>query len=497
MAIVIFSSAFIPSVTVFAEKNNIDNEIQNAYNENTISNAQPQKVASSATIATPFIIVLVRKTPEFFGEVTSVLFVSMSVNILSTSGFFCKVRSKNGTEGYVFKGWLNDGSPDFSLNRYYDHVYVDDNNLDSEGNIRTYAIYDGDKSNIRWMSDNPEIVSVDEKTGLMEGKSPGVTKIHAKMGLTGDVTCEVACISRWKETEVATTTKAVTIYRLPGRGEMSTFPKGTIVTALGDFIDGSGWIYATANKVWGFIKLDDFPGIDYLYTEYHYYDEGYQLRFGSADTKIHTYASVMNDIMIDLFKLKINPRVYSYISPADSCKKLQFNSVSTNNLSSSCPKIDGHNKASCLTTSVLRSALYNDSDIGPGNDHMANTIWTGHIMNGHAMSNSQRNPTYILVFTTGNTVYNNSYTNKSDYMIRSRSIYELIHETCHQFELTDHYCKKDGVPCSNPYCYRCSRNETPPFCIMNAVIDPENYSNDKLFCTECTNKIKSHLSSHH
>jgi len=58
-------------------------------------------------------------------------------------------------------------------------------------------------------------------------------------------------------------------------------------------------------KIGGFIKLSDFPGIDYLMTQYHYYDQGYNLRFGSASNKIYDNASVLNDVMMAYLRLKV------------------------------------------------------------------------------------------------------------------------------------------------------------------------------------------------
>ena len=233
-------------------------------------------------------------------------------------------------------------------------------------------------------------------------------------------------------------------------------------------------------------------------TVYHYYDQGYNIRFGSASTKIYDYASVLNDVMMDLFGLKVNSYVYSYTSPADRCKILRFDSVKSSNLASACLKTGSHNEKSCLTRDVLRESLSNN--MGSGNDLITKAVWTGHIMDEHKRSNSQRNPTFIIVFTTGNTVNSGTYTNKSSSNIRKYSVYELIHETAHQLGTNDHYCygkNPDTNLCKNLYCDDCFDNKTAPFCIMNKPFNVESYDVGDLFCVECEEMIKSHLEDHH
>ena len=453
---------------------------------------QIQSKGSTLEVTPPFIIAPLHSEASIFSSIVSWVFVYTNVTVEGYDGNYIKVKvNKTDKRGYIHKFLL---TVDKSyLVQQSSNVYVGK----SKKILKDY----NNPEDFTWSVSQDGIISLNKQTGEIKGLKPGTVTVTAKYNGKTDE-CIVSSINQWKETESSSATKDITVKSNPDSSNYDNFDKGTIakgttIVARGDMADGSGWIYVSdkAEKIWGFIKLSEFPGIDYLFTEYHYYDQGYNIRFGSASTKIYTYASVINDVMMDLFKLKINPYVYSYTSPADQCKVLQYDSVKSNNLASSCPKNGNHNDESCLTSKSLRDNLQNT--FGAGNEYIAKTAWTGHIMDENAMSNSQRNPSFILIFTTGNTVNKSTYQNKSASVIRSRSIYELIHETSHQFELHDHYCKKNGSPCTNQYCYSCTRGYSAPRCIMNLPFDTENYNNDELFCDECLDNIKTHLNDHH
>lgn len=487
---------------------NIDIAATDYYNEDkkdfsvpeTLSSTSLQAVGSELKVMFPFIIVPLHSKATFFSSITSFLFVNTKVMVLGYENDYTKVRIKGSeTEGYIFQQFL---SKDKSLLiKPYSNIWVGK----SKSILKDY----NNPEFFLWSVSQDGIISIDKQTGTVIALKPGTVKVTAKYnGKTNE--CVVTSINPWKETETSVAEKDVVLKATPQNSELSPtgkINKGSKLIAHGDMADGNGWIYVSDKdeKIWGYIELSDFPGIDYLFTEYHYYDKGYDIRFKnvynkSASDNIYAYASVMNDVMMDLFKLKISPYVYAYTSPADSCKIWQDGSVSFDNLASSCPKTGKHNSESCLTTGSLRNAMYNNGN-GAGNDFMAKAVWTGHIMDGHAMSNSQRNPTYILVFTTGNTVDKSTNKNKSDYMVRSRSIYELMHETGHQFELHDHYCyginPSTGV-CGNNYCDTCVDNKsTAPFCVMNKPFDIQEYDTDEIFCSECKKTIEDHLKNHH
>lgn len=318
---------------------------------NSVSNGKGDAVK----VKVPFFIVPFQESPGFLKSIKSLLLINTKVKVLGYSGDYTYVEVVNTSEkGYIFYYFLDDNRDgELTMNRENDNVYVGKTN---SGRLK--VVYTGDET-LTWSFEPAGYIARDVNTGIITGIKPGIVTITAKAGKLSKQ-CTVACINEWKETETATAQKSITIRANPGNSYESkgTISKGTTITALGDLADGSGWIYVEASGIWGFIQLSDFPGIDYLFTEYHYYDKGYDLRFGSASTKIYDYASVMNDVMMDLFNLKICPYVSSYTSLADKCKILRYRSVKTGNLASGCPKTNGHVSGSCLTTNVLRDDIY-------------------------------------------------------------------------------------------------------------------------------------------
>ena len=450
---------------------------------------QIQSKGSTLEVRPPFIIAPLHSEASIFSSIVSWVFVYTNVTVEGYDGNYIKVKvNKTDERGYIHKIFLS--SDKSYLVKQFDNVYVGK----SKKILKDYDNPD----DFSWSVSQDGIISLNKQTGEIKGLKPGTVIVTAEYNGKTDK-CIVSSINQWKETESSSATKDILVKSNPDSSDYNNFTKGTTIVARGDMADGSGWIYVNSGDIWGFIKLSDFSGIDYLFTEYHYYDQGYNIRFGSAENKIYTYASVMNDIMMDLFNLKINPYVYSYTSPADQCKIWRYGSVKSNNLASSCPQNGNHNDESCLTTDTLRKIMYNQGN-NAGNDFAAKTVWTGHIMDGHKTSNSQRNPTFIIIFTTGNTVNKQTYTNKSNSNIRKYSIYELIHETAHQLGTKDHYCYgKDPTTnvCINQYCDDCVDNKTAPFCIMNLPFNVESYDVDELFCDECKQTIKAHLADHH
>ena len=513
---ILIGVCIIFSTSVYAHtESEFDNPNYNVYTENGYINnildflicifgnnkSVSDGINENYSIRPPFFLIPFRETPGFLSNIKSFLWIGTKVKVLSYSEDYTYVEvvsnnKNNGEKGYIHYLAISDNRKgELTLSRENDIVYVGQTN---KGRLK--ATYTGNDT-LTWSFEPEGYIARDEKTGVVTGIKPGIVTVTASAG-NFTKSCTVSCITQWEEKETAKAKKDITVRANPGSTYPSkgTITKGATITASGDLTDGSGWIYVEGNGVYGFIHLSDFPGIDYLMTEYHYYDKGYELRFGSAESKIYEYASVMNDVMMDLFNLKICPYVSSYTSPADQCKIWRYGSVKSNNLASSCPKTGNHNSKSCLTTESLRDTLYNKGK-GAGNDLIANTVWTGHIMDGHAMSNSQRYPTYILIFTTGNTVDSSTNKNKSDEWVRSRSIYELMHETAHQLGTNDHYCygiNQDTGICENNYCDRCvDKKNTFPFCVMNRPFNTEKYDTSELFCSECEGMIKEHLSDHH
>ncbi len=457
------------------------------------SKTTPNGINDESHVFSLILIAPVRKEPNLSSEVVEHLLAFTKVIIRDIEGSYYLVEKDGKEVGYMHSFWLAGGKAvTLELSRDYDHVYVGSDNA-----RRIKAKYNG-VDTITWSTDSPDIISVNSSTGKITGIKPGLAKVTAKAGNKTD-TAEIACVNAWKEPETAKAEKNIKIKELPSSESdtIGTISEGTSIVAKGDLADGSGWIYVNANKLWGFIEYKDFPGIDYMMTELHYYDKGYNLRFGSAGEKIYDYALVLDDVMMELFGLKICSYVEEYTSAADKCKIWRYGSVKLNNLASSCPKNGNHSNDSCLTNINLRSALIADKN--KGSNVLTKAVWTGHIMNEHERSDSD-SYTHSIVFTTGNTVDDSSYEKKSDYNIRKYSVYELIHETSHQLSTHDHYCygvNASTGKCKNKYCDICVDNKTAPFCIMNRPFNVESYDTEELFCSECEGMIRTHLTDHH
>ena len=355
------------------------------------------------------------------------------------------------------------------------------------------------KGNVKWTVSNDDVISFNSSTGTVYAKKPGTALVTATVGTTSK-SCMVFSVSQWYEPEVTVSEKEVSVRKFPSitSDVVATLPKGASITARGDLENGWEWIYVTSGSINGFIKISDFPGIDYLMAEYHYYDEGFDVRYESAKSKIYDYAEVMNDVMMDNFNLKVCSYVEAYTSAADRCKTLTYGCVYQNNLYVACPKTGEHSLTSCLHYSELREKMLKDK--GEGSDVVGKCIWTGHILEPHlpSVTNSMLN---AIVFTCLN-VTNYSDTSKKYNNVTPNDIWkwrtiEIVHETAHLFGAVDGYC--EGVlegeeHCSNLNCYRCNK-EPIPECIMAKEVDPNDTTD--VFCDECKQTIRNHLESHH
>ena len=460
------------------------------------SKTTPNGINDESMVFSLILVAPVRKEPNFSSEVSEHLWIFTEVIIIDIVGSYYLVEKDGKEVGYIHSFWLAGGkSTTLKLNKDFDHVYVGSDNAK-----RIKATYNGTES-ITWSTDSPDIISVNSSTGKITGIKPGLAEITAKAG-NKTATATVACINAWKEPETSKAASNIAIKALPSSTSdtRGTISAGTTIVAKGDLADGSGWIYVNAGGHWGFIELDDFPGIDYIMTEYHYYDQGYNIRFGSASDKIYDYASVLNDVMMELFGLKVCSYVEAYTSAADQCKIWRYGSVKSSNLSSSCPASGKHNSKSCLETTHIRDTMLTDK--GRGTNIITKTIWTGHIMDGHLTdrSHSENKVTQSIIITTCNTVNDVTFTNKSSYEIRKCDVHALVHESAHQLSANDHYCYgKDPITgvCKNDYCDVCFEDKDPPFCVMSEVLNVETNAVNDLFCSECKKDIKTHLTDHH
>ena len=284
ISLILCCSILFGSVTIVYGAQSIDSSQNISYTEysqceelseheiNYVSSAysaqgtKKQNSNSSAIIATPFFIALVRSTPGFFGKVKAVLFIGTKVKIKETSENFCKVESKNGTQGYVFKGWLyqkgDKGDNTLRFNRTYEQVYYDATNLNSStGKPRTQVQPDF-TGEVTYYTDNPDIISVDSLTGLITGKKAGTANLIAKSGIK-EISIPVYCIYRWKKEWTGTANKTTTVYSGPSDSTtaLANISSGKNFYVSGDDGSSAGWAYGYStvgeSKKWGFVKIND------------------------------------------------------------------------------------------------------------------------------------------------------------------------------------------------------------------------------------------------
>ncbi len=294
----------------------IDNSEELSYNEFESNNSmlsfgktEPQSTSTSAVIKTPFLIVLVRETPGFLGKVKTVLFIGTKVKIKETTENFCLVEAKNGTTGYVFKGWLDkqdkekDGESDgeYKFNRTYDHVYIGYTNANATTGIPRTQIKNSGNKTVAYSTDNTSIISVDSETGLITGKKAGTAKLIAKVG-GEEISIPVYCIYKWKKAWTGKTSKTTTSYS-------GTSSSTTIVASIssdtkfyvkGDDGGSGGWAYGYAdiagdNDPWGFVKINDISTKNTI-SYYNKLDFGYPIEDSTIKYISSPYAERSSDL---------------------------------------------------------------------------------------------------------------------------------------------------------------------------------------------------------
>ncbi len=449
--------------------------------------AVTQPDATGDTVKVNFLFAFFRSEPNMsFVTIKSIFLYGREVEVLGYSGSYVRVwDSDSKSEGYIHYLLLNDKP--LNIRQQYVNVY----NGATKSNAVTvnYDKY----GELEWSASSSGIVEIiknGKRSFSVKGISPGTVTLTVKCGNDKD-TCSITCINEWKDRETSTAKSNVKVMCAPGKyfSPEKVISEGATITVCGD-IPNSDYFYVSSGDIWGYIYSSDFPDIKYMMTQYHYYDEGYQKRFGSASTKIADYASVLNDVMMANFGLKVCSYVEPYTSLADDCKILTYGKVDKNNLSKPCP-----HKESCLVTTHIRDDMWLHK--GKGNQTVTKCIWTGHIMDSHKSDRSHsESTTQTVIFTTGNTVYSGSYTNKPTSDVRNLSLYEIVHETSHQLSAIDHYCygKTDSDLCKNPNCETCYGSGTLPNCIMGKIIYPTDTYD--LYCIECENTIENHLKEH-
>lgn len=146
-----------------------------------------------------------------------------------------------------------------------------------------------------------------------------------------------------------------------------------------------------------------------------------------------------------------------------------------------------------MTSKHLRKKAPNYSSL----DLSPKIIWTGHILDGNARSNSTVGIGSIVMTPYGSVKETSGYPNDSSSEIREDRVYTLVHENGHQLGLFDHYCKGDkesnGGVCSNQYCCECNGIPLPKGCIMLERIDIEDSTYTNLYCNNCKKDILNYI----
>lgn len=465
-------------------------------NSNSFFNggSEIQATEETAKIRAPFFIVLIFSEPNLFSDIVGYVLIFKEVTIKGYNGNFTEIALKDSEEtGYIVSVCHSESSTQLLVR--YANIFMDQtrNILKDYDNPQDFS----------WSVSQDGVISIDKNTGVVTPKKPGTVVVTAKYNGKSNK-CVVSAINRWENQETAKAKNNVILKSSPASSsytvyDVITASKDTELIAVGDTAKANGQIYVKIKDgngyKYGHINLSDFPGIDYIMFQQHYFDNGYKSRFNDNGIKILQYASVLDDVMMANFGLKVCCYIKPYTSAADKCKKLKYGDDYLDYLSGSCPKTGNHNPDSCLRTIHMRDILLEDK--GWGTNVITKAVWTGHIMDGHEPSNSEIF-SQTLVFTTANTVLYSSgtYSNKSSSDIRYYSLYEITHETGHQLGLDDGYCYKDIVngKCSNKNCFTC-RKLPLPNCIMAQMKSPTNSTN--MFCDDCKEKINSHLKDHH
>ena len=447
--------------------------------------------AKGETVKVDFMFAFFRSEPNLsFSTIKKIFWHGRKVIVLDYSGDFVYVQDlESENEGYIHKMLLNDKP--LNIRQQYINIYK---GASKEGIVTINYEKDGV---LNWSVSKNGIVEVtkySDRSLSVKGISPGTVTLTVRCDGNKD-TCDISCIEKWSDTGTATAQSPIKIMSIPGKyyNGAKTIPEGATITAHGNIPGKNDYVYVSSGDILGFIKLSEFPAIKYMITQYHYYDKGYALRFGSAETKIYDYASVLDDVMMAYFNLKVCPYVEQYTSAADQCKIWRYGSVTANNLASSCPQNDPHKTNSCLQTHYLREDMI--SKFGNGRGTVSKVVWTGHIMSNHESDRSQSTVGIgnIIITPYATTNPNNNFSNYTSSKVRRESLFTLVHETSHQLGLYDHYCAGDFAPpsnrCSNKHCSKCYGSFIPKGCIMYERLDIEDISLTNLYCNDCKKNI--------
>lgn len=444
-----------------------------------------QATEETAKVRFPFTFIF--EDSSILSGLIGLVWYGTKVTIKGYDGNFTEIALNDSIEtGYILSFCHGESSAKLLVR--YANIFMDQtrNILKDYDNPQDFS----------WSVSQDGIISIDKNTGVVTPINPGTVVVTAKYNGKSSK-CVVSAINRWENQETAKAKKDVVLKSSPANSnytvyDVITVSKDTEIIAVGDTAQANGQIYVKIKNgdgyKYGHIKLSDFPGIDYIMTQYHYYDQGYNLRFSSASSKIGDYASVLDDVMMANFGLKVCYYIKPYTSVADECKIMIDGKVSSSNLSTACPQTSGHYSGTCLTSDNVRSDLR--KQFGGGGGSVSKAVWIGHKMTDNERSNAIVGKGDIVMTPYGTI-------DKTSAKIREDRIYTLVHETSHQFGVYDHYCaddkKDDNSVCSNKHCSECNGEPIPYGCIM---LDRENIENTPytaLYCDDCIRNISNSI----
>lgn len=255
-------------------------------------------------IGTPFLIVLMWEKPQVFSGIITILFVGTKVDVISYLGDYCLVETSGGIKGYVFSGWImNKPEGKLSLNKSYETVYHNGTNLNpTTQQPKTQAIYTG-YGTVKYSTDNPNVISVDSKTGLITGKKPGTANFIAVAG-DKEVSIPVCCVYKWDKSWTGKASKSTDVYSSSSADakKVATLSSGKKFIVSGDdgFSAGLAYGYISGTDTWGFVKIGDistkstisyYNSLDWLWpiqkTKFNFISSSYGPRYLEKGSKDH------------------------------------------------------------------------------------------------------------------------------------------------------------------------------------------------------------------
>jgi hypothetical protein len=222
---------------------------------------------------------------------------------------------------------------------------------------------------------------------------------------------------------------------------------------------------------------------------------GVNVLISNCTSAIDSHQVVINNILLEIFRLDISYSITSNTSFADTCKISEYGSVALSNLAAGCSHSTQH-----LTNTALKT--YFVSDVGAGTSTVSKYLWTGHILPDNPRSNSWALEKVLMMYPDSiiDSYTSTTVTLKSSNVINIESRFELLHETSHQLGTPDHYCYGSILEstCSNPECYYHTYGlDSLPTCVMSYRMNVETQSLATMYCDSCKNKIQAELDDHH